>query len=350
VYCNRYAANVLSCDIGDVVGQAIEKFVSAASKIFVDSYVYPLLLENSNAHEIQLTLTNQKIRTSSTPVVVNIEVDTEQLSLWTFMRCDNRDKLYEELLASRDTLSKQAGELKTLNETIQHERDDLQAFCHSLSHDFTAPIRKIQHLVTYAIEDLRSKNVAVDEELKLLDDANKNAKVLAKLIDGLIEYLTADTRSRVNDTVDLNDIAVTAISLCQDGKPSKIEIGSLPLVTGNSAQLQIVFKNLIANAIKYNEREPEITIYCNNSCKDGFVAISVSDNGIGISSENLEKIFDPFSRLHSEGEYSGSGLGLSIVNKLVSNSGGNISVTSALGIGSTFKVELPLADKESCHS
>ena len=87
---------MLDTSRGKLIGQRLESVMSPASGIFVDSYIYPLLLENSFAQELQLVLRSPEGKRS--PVVINIAVEDDEASLWTIMACDNRDKLYEELL------------------------------------------------------------------------------------------------------------------------------------------------------------------------------------------------------------------------------------------------------------
>jgi signal transduction histidine kinase len=339
LYCNQYAADIVSQKSAHMIGRSIDDLTSAASKIFIDSYVYPLLLEDSKTEEIQINFKNTEGR--SLPVVANIQMSEDSSTLWTLMVCENRDSLYEGLLIARDSLTQRALELQALNDKIQNDHEDLQVFCRSLSHDFTAPIQQIQALVTFALEDLQSKDLAIDGEVKMLEQSVQCADVLKSLIKGLIEYLTADARVQLDKAVNLDDVVSSAITLGEGEQPLNITIEPLPTVIGNSAQLLIVFKNLIGNAIKYTERDPEIAITCTKSTKTEYIIIAIKDNGIGMPAENLNKIFEPFSRLHGTSEYSGSVLGLSIVKKLVSNHNGNITVKSTHGEGSTFFVELP---------
>lgn len=349
VFCNIYAENTLSVVSSDVVGQRIDDLVTPASRIFIDSYVYPLLFEKAKAEEIQINCRSFEGDKLSVPVIANIEMRKDKSTVWTFMRCDNRDKLFEEFILARDSLSERTIELTRLNDRIQNERDNLQVFCHSLSHDFTAPIQRIRQLLTFAMEDLQSKHVAVDTELEMLKQSIHNTVVLTGLISGLVEYLTADAVERFEEAVDLNHIVSIAIDMSKDGESNNITVGRLPKVLGDAAQLKIIIKNLITNAMKYNDKKPEVAIRCSSTTRKGYINISIADNGIGMSTEYLEKIFEPFARLNlSNGtKYCGSGLGLSIVKKLVSNHNGDISVTSTLGVGSTFNIELPLANVDS---
>lgn len=339
---NRYALNLLSCESADAIaGLNIEDLVSYASRIFVDSYVYPILLSEGKAEEIQLSL--KPVTGTIAPVVANIQMNPDKTTDWTFMSCINRDQLYDELLAARDTLQSQASDLTRINALSQERQSDLQVFCRSLSHDFTGPLRRIRQLIEVAVEDMQENGIEAPKEFQLLNDAHKNTKTLTQMTKGLVDYLVADVAVSFNETVDLEEIVATVMTIReeQDSTAPNVHRTELPTLVGNKAQMQVIFTNLIENAIKYNENDPEITIsHTVNVVKDQIV-FAIKDNGIGMSDAHLDKIFTPFARLNTSDEYEGSGLGLSIVKKLVMNHGGEIRVESSPGNGSTFYISLP---------
>ena len=342
VEANRYALNLFSCESVDaIVGLNIKELITFATHIFLDSYVYPMLLNEGKAEEIQLSL--KPMTGVSVPIVANIQMSQDKMTYWTFMSCINRDQLNSELLTAKDTLQAQALNLRDLNVEIQERQSDLQAFCHSLSHDFTGPLRRIRQLIEVAVEDLQEGGIEATEEFKLLSVAQKNTETLTEMTQGLVEYLVADVPVSIDEEVNLEEIvsAVLTRREKQDPRLSQIHRPVLPTLVGSKAQIQVLFKNLIENAIKYNENDPEITISYVEDVLNGQVVISIKDNGIGMSDVYLETIFTPFTRLHSAHEYNGSGLGLSIVKKMVMNHGGDIRVESTPGSGSTFYVSLP---------
>lgn len=349
LYCNCYASKLLGAPSDQLVGQSLESIVSAGSRIFIDCYVYPLMLDLPIVEEVQLTL--RGCDGSRIPIVSNIAIEEDDSSLWTFMSCCNRNKLYETLLSTQDSLSDQAGQLKLLNEQVHCEKEDLEVFCQSLSHDFTGPISRCQQMIGFVTADLGSKNLNIDEELEMLDRTVASLNSLMTLVNGLVEFLTTDAHEPHDEIVDLNDIVSVAVSLNegQNDELFSVTKETLPMVMGSSAQLKVLFKNLVGNAIKYNDNPPEILITCDCHARDGLSVISIKDNGIGISPKYLDRIFEPFTQLHAEGEYSGCGLGLRIVKKLVSKHNGDISVESTPGEGSTFHVSFPIVQINNTH-
>ena len=339
---NRHALELLCCaEEGDAIGRDVGELVSRATGILLDSYVYPMLLESGVAEEVQLTLKGPCGEPRA--VVGNFSMNADRTVDWAFMGCVNRDALYTELLDTRDRLEDRTATLGRLNAEIRERQSDLQAFCHSLSHDFTGPLTHIHRFVDLALEDLRDGGVDAPEELGLLERARENAAVLIDMTESLVEYLVADVAATRDEPVDLGAVvsAVLAIGVGRGAGPPEVRRGDLPVVAGNRAQLQVVFKNLLQNAVKYNENEPRITVERVGGSGDGRVVVAVGDNGIGMSEADLDAVFEPFVRLDTGGRYPGSGLGLSIARRMVANHGGDIRVESEPGVGSTFYVTLP---------
>jgi light-regulated signal transduction histidine kinase (bacteriophytochrome) len=124
---------------------------------------------------------------------------------------------------------------------------------------------------------------------------------------------------------------------------TKIDIERLPHIYGDPVQIRQVFQNLISNAIKFRSEKP-ISIQIRAHLENAEWVIQVSDNGIGISSEFSDKIFQIFQRLHTREKYPGSGIGLAICKKIIERHKGRIWVHSTLEMGSTFSFSIPSSD------
>ena len=172
---------------------------------------------------------------------------------------------------------------------------------------------------------------------------------MGNLIDDLLLYSHVSQRPHETEIVDLNEKvqqALEDLDLDIEERGAVINVGQLPVVRGFRRQLQQLFQNLISNAVKYSKHDvvPCIDITAEEVEASGkyYNLIKVSDNGIGFSQEYESKIFHIFSRLHAKNEYSGTGVGLSIVKKVVENHEGFIKVKSEPGLGSTFEIYLPV--------
>ena len=120
----------------------------------------------------------------------------------------------------------------------------------------------------------------------------------------------------------------------------------MPRIVGNRPQIRHLFQNLILNSIKFSKKGQTPHVLIRSEANQRFADIHVQDNGIGFDEKYVDRIFKPFQRLHSRQEYEGSGIGLSICQKIASQHGGRISAHSMPGEGSTFTVQLPLVAQE----
>ena len=123
---------------------------------------------------------------------------------------------------------------------------------------------------------------------------------------------------------------------------AKIEFKTMPVIIGFHLELNLLFQNLISNAIKYQNENQRPIIEISFEEKELEWEFKVKDNGIGFEMRYQEKIFEMFQRLHAKNEYEGTGIGLAICKKIIDNHEGYIQVSSILGKGSTFTIYLPI--------
>ncbi|HAZ23511.1 MAG TPA: hypothetical protein DCY95_01495, partial [Algoriphagus sp.] len=150
--------------------------------------------------------------------------------------------------------------------------------------------------------------------------------------------------------VDLNSVVEEVIQLKQkviEENNAIVEVSPLPDILGIRSPIKSVFINLISNALKYQKKnvQPVVKIYSTKEGSD--YRITVEDNGIGIDKEYYQKIFNIFKRLHTKDEYPGTGIGLAICKKVVSQHGGKIWLDSEPGKGSTFHFLLRAYDDQT---
>jgi light-regulated signal transduction histidine kinase (bacteriophytochrome) len=206
-----------------------------------------------------------------------------------------------------------------------------------VSHDLKAPLRSIDTLINWFMED--NAAMMTDENKKSMRTILSNVEKMDLLIKGILVYSSVENQEAEDRTIDLNvliDEVVRTIHV-----PSHITFtvkNTLPKVYGNQYRFNQLFQNLIQNAIKYNDKEAGI-IEIGSSETETELQFYIKDNGIGIAAQYQSKIFDVFSKLHSNDP--SSGIGLSIVKKIIDLYQGKIWLESQENIGTTFYFSLP---------
>lgn len=253
----------------------------------------------------------------------------------------------EKLVEERTSELAEANErLLQLNKELKRSNANLEEFAHAASHDLKEPVRKIHFFTNRLREQLAARlNDTEEQSFNRIENATQR---MGNLIDDLLLYSHVSQRPHETETVDLTEgvqRVLEDLDLDIEEKKAIITLGNLPSIKGYRRQLQQMFQNLISNALKYSkvDERPVIEINTQEVQQSGktYYLISVKDNGIGFAPEYAQKIFQMFTRLHGKQEYSGTGVGLSIVKKVVENHNGFIEVESEPGIGSNFKVYLP---------
>ncbi|RIV19497.1 PAS domain S-box protein [Fibrisoma montanum] len=294
----------------------------------------------------QQVLARRKIEESETRYrTLSVELD-QQVQLRT-----------QELKAANYELTKSNQELTELNSLLVRSNENLQKFAFIASHDLQEPLRKIQ-----SFADLL-KTTYSDElgtGLDLLNRMQLAASWMSTLIRDLLSFSRIATMRDTSDWVSLSDIVGLALSDLDhaiEETDAILSIGPLPVVQGDPAQLNLLFQNLLSNALKFRRPgvAPHIAVKASWLAADhlpeglklsweaiAYHRIDIVDNGIGFEEKYLDRIFQVFQRLHSRNEFAGTGIGLAICEKIVTNHGGAISATSRPGQGATFTIYLPI--------
>jgi two-component system sensor histidine kinase/response regulator len=238
-------------------------------------------------------------------------------------------------------------ERKKLTRSLLEKNEDYKAFCFSLTHDFKSSLWQVSRFAQiFKLET--QKKYPQDDSLpfQYLDKISTKIEGIQTLIEDLQDFLSIDSLMENYQPIPLTLAARNAADMLGETlarKNGSVEIADLPQINGNISQMQLLFSNLISNAIKYNDsKRPLVRIYSGEQNESG-TYIVVEDNGIGIPPDKVTTIFTPFERLHREDQYSGSGLGLSIVKRIMQSHGGRIQVASTLGEGTRFILQFPMA-------
>lgn len=226
-------------------------------------------------------------------------------------------------------------------EKLENSNKDLDIFATTAAHDLKAPLRSISGF----LEILKEKyGTDLDKEAnEYIDFAVTGAHDLSSLIENILQYARLGTEKTNIENVDLDMLVKTTVRLRKatiKETGAQFEIGELPTIQCDEYKIKSLFGNLIENALKYKtDAAPKIKISAEKRGQHWLFCIE--DNGIGIKTENLETIFVMFNRLHNKQEFSGTGIGLAVCDKIVKLHGGEIWAESQFGKGSAFYFTIP---------
>ncbi|NUM31596.1 MAG: hybrid sensor histidine kinase/response regulator [Bacteroidetes bacterium] len=229
-------------------------------------------------------------------------------------------------------------ELKFKNEELQKANDELNRFIYSVSHDLRSPLMSILGIVQLAKMDESTNH----EYFNIIENSvNK----LDRYVKNIIEYYQNSRSEESIEKADINEMVHDIIDLLRNqDQNTEFEVQDISdsEFAGDAFRLKVVLNNIIGNAIKYKHPEREkhkVTVKID--AKPEIVKITVSDSGIGIDEEHIDKIFKMFYRAQITNNKQGSGLGLFIVKESLNKVGGDITVTSKLNEGSSFEISIP---------
>ena len=246
--------------------------------------------------------------------------------------------LFEETKRSSEALLRSNENLKRLNE-------DLNQFAYSASHDLREPLRMVSIYTQFLSRKLEGR---LDSDTEVyMEHVLRGAERLEALIRDLLAYTqsaeTIDAPPTITDANEAMDRALSNLAAAVEESGARITVSKLPTVKIALVHLTQLLQNLVGNALKYrSEAVPEISVSAERH--ENTWQFSVSDNGIGIEEQYKEHIFGIFKRLHQNDEYSGTGIGLAICQRIVDRAGGRIWVESVPGRGSTFYFTLPAGE------
>jgi signal transduction histidine kinase len=244
----------------------------------------------------------------------------------------------QNLVLQQEISNRQRAESALLksNQELARSNAELEQFAYVASHDLQAPLATI---ASYAqLLEKRYKDQLDSKASKFIDNIVHGCTRMQTLIDDLLEYSRVGRSRKPFQLTDCNHAVEQALANLQGAirqTQAVVTYSELPAVMGDISQLVQLFQNLVGNSIKYrHDAPPVVHITACKQEKDWL--FSVSDNGIGIATQHQARIFQIFQRLHTQKEYSGTGIGLAICQKIVERHGGYIWVESKPGQGSTF--------------
>lgn len=219
---------------------------------------------------------------------------------------------------------------------------ELEAFSYSVSHDLRAPLRGINGFVDILVDEY---GVNLDDEGKRICNVIKSsAQKMGQLIDDLLSFsrITRQEIKKVNiDMTRLADSVFHELTDSASGNNIDFRLSPLHECYGDQAMIRQVIVNLLTNAIKYSSKKEFSIIGITSERKKRMIIYRVTDNGVGFNENYKNKLFNVFQRLHSDQEFSGTGVGLAIVQRIIAKHNGQVGAVSKAGEGATFWFSIP---------
>lgn len=229
-------------------------------------------------------------------------------------------------------------------EEIETLRQEMDRFALMTSHELQEPLRMVTGYLSLLQKRMRGRLDA--KESLYLGEAVAGADRMQQMLSDFTTYARLQSRAMDLAEVDLNiccQKALQSLAFARLESGAVVMCDALPTIHGDERQLTQLFTQLISNAFKFcpRDRSPQVHIGSSYAESDGAWIVFVEDDGVGISPSDYPRLFQPFSRLHSRGEFPGAGLGLAMVRRIAGNHGGRVWIEASESQRTVFKVELP---------
>jgi PAS domain S-box-containing protein len=336
---NPYLITMLGYSHAEFLGKELWE-IGLFKDIFENKSAFEKLKKEGYSRYDNLPLQTKTHATFWVEFVSNIyDVNGRQV-----VQCNIRDiserKKAEQVILNLNTELEERVMRRT--EQLKKTNEELESFSYSISHDLRAPLRAIIGFTSILEEDYCSK---LDEEATRLTAVIKNNTLkMSNLIDDLLAFSRIGRHSVVKTTIDINDMVQEIIAeMEKKNENRKIDwvVHSLSKVKGDVNAIRQVWINLISNAIKYSGNAANQRIEIQSCVEKDQIVYSIKDNGVGFDQKYVNKLFKVFQRLHANAEFEGTGVGLAIVEKIISKHSGKVWAEGKLNVGASFYFSLP---------
>ena len=327
-YANNRMAQLLGCEISELIGQNITAFVAPG-----DLEHYAIEKEIRGIRQVHLISGGGRI----IPVLEAASKLPMPLGLNGKLLC---------MVTDITEISEREEEIRHYTKILEERNHELDGFTHSVSHDLRSPLMTIMGFSHMLVEDYSTE--LPPSAVELLEHIINSTNKMNTIIDDLLK-LSRISRTEVSrSAVDLSQMAQNIINDIKKSFPQRdvqIQIQNGMYCEADKGLLLIAMTNLISNAWKYTQKEPNAQIEIGSFIENEMVVFFVKDNGAGFDMAHAEKLFKPFQRLHSDKDFSGIGIGLVIVERVIRKHGGRVWAKSKPGEGATFYFVLGEGDK-----
>jgi len=252
------------------------------------------------------------------------------------------DERTAELRATQAELQRTNSELLQLTFDLKAANKDLEAFSYSVSHDLRSPLRAIDGFARILLEDFAPQ--MPQEARRLVDTVSASARQMRQMIDDLLQFSRLGRQRLSRSQVSMSNLVSVVLNELrpeQADRHIQIQIRDLPDCIADPSLLKHVLVNLLSNALKFTQHKPIAVIEVGSTQENGKTVYFVRDNGAGFDMQFADKLFGVFQRLHDQQEFEGTGVGLSIVQRIIERHGGRIWAEGEVDKGATFYFTIP---------
>jgi signal transduction histidine kinase len=315
-----------------------EELSQSRSLVRTTNEEYETTFEELQANSEEILSSNEELQS------VNEELESSKEELQSAI---------EELTTTNSELSIRNSDLDKSQKLLKKVNEQLEQFAFISSHDLQEPLRKIQTFSNRLLDEKANLN---EFARNYANKISASSARMATLIKDLLAFSLLNRSDSKPVPVDLNQILKDVLNDFEttiEEKKAVVNVQTLPIVQAEPIQINQLFHNLLSNSLKFSKADPEITILSRDSNKEdllkypeldrdkNYVAISVSDNGIGFDDRFIDRMFILFQRLHDKKDVAGTGVGLTVCKKIVEDHGGFIYGHGEEGRGATFTIFLP---------
>ena len=320
----------------------LEVFLDAVNRSYTTSdEQFAMLQRAASISSEELFESNQQLREETEAqkeIISKLNNVIETLKFYDLDEVKNLES--SDSLKLVDFIDNQTKEILEINKqkdklvaSLEQQNQELNDYAHMVSHDLKSPLQSIDALTTWIKEDYyESLGEGGSEIVNLI---RENVEKMDTLIQGILQYSTIGKVEKKRYEVDLNSLLDDLIVTIDNPEEVEIEIpDNLPIIFGDQHRLELLFYHLIHNAIKFNNKGADGLVNISFSDEGDFWKFAITDNGKGIEDKFFDKIFIAFQKL--ENDYKSTGIGLSIVKKIVEAYNGEVSVESKPNIKTSF--------------
>ena len=320
-FINQKGADLLEDSVDNLIG----KYIYDVDNKMQNVNSWHRIVDAFKTHNKLIFTRSQKFKDGSS-VLMEIILNKIEINRKSYIIGVSRD------ITAREKAEKEREEFI---EKLREMNEELEDFAHIVSHDLKAPLRGISTLTSWLMEDYAE---SLDEEGQdLVQLLNRRVGRMYGLIEGILQYSRIGRSENANEDLDLNTIVTEVMETLEAPKGFEMFVeGKLPVIHNDETQIRQIFQNFISNGIKYNDKGENGSVKV--SCSDLMThwEFCIADNGPGIPPKYHEKIFQIFQTLQRRDDFESTGIGLSIVSKIIKNNDGQIRIESDTGKGAEF--------------